>query len=786
MYYKILKKDLKRKKAMNIILFIFMLTASTLIAASSNLLYSTVTAVDYFIEKSDVADMISMTNAEEGIIKSIDEWTKQSDKVKDYLGEDVIMLDDKDVILPTGVELNDSSNMMIMAKPKKYNLVYDKTGNDFQIKKSQIAIPVSMQKKLGLTIGDNLTIGIEGYEKEFEVGNIFKDAVFGSELMGMKRVILCEEDFHEFLQKASPEIYLKLWGFTKNDGYDNKTLQDEFSSLMLPTYTIIVKDLVSTTYIFDMVLAIVMIIVSIFLILISFLILRFTIVFTVMEDYKQIGVMKAIGLSNRKVRGLYIFKYLMLSVSSGMIGLLISIPVSELMKKNISEFIILKETPMNMVIACLSVLAVVGVTLLYCNYSTAKIKKISAIDAIRQGNTGERFKNTKKMRLHQHKFLKVPLFLAWSDIISDFKKFLILIITYILGTAIIIIPNNILSTLTSEDAISLFGYIKSDFYIRDALIGNQEDANRRMEELNVAFDKLEVQTDLRADLITTCKVYTLDKSESLGALSLQGIRVNSDQYSYLEGTSPQLLNEIAITEKVAEYLGVSIGDSILCELQGDSNEFIVTGLFQTFNQLGNAVRVAEGYTSENGSSTSITISGKLTGTKEEKEVQFTNLKDTFPRLEIKSAEDLVTTFIGDIAKQLKAVEKLILILVLSINFLITTLLLRMLLSKEIPEIAILKSLGFHTATVKLWQVYRLGIILVTSILLGAVFANMTGNVISSGIFRIMGVTRLQLAVEPLKVYVVYPFVLFTITIIAVLSSLGQIKKTHVWELNNQE
>jgi putative ABC transport system permease protein len=42
--------------------------------------------------------------------------------------------------------------------------------------------------------------------------------------------------------------------------------------------------------------AIVMMIVSACLILISFLILRFTIVFTVQEDYREIGVMKAIGI----------------------------------------------------------------------------------------------------------------------------------------------------------------------------------------------------------------------------------------------------------------------------------------------------------------------------------------------------------------------------------------------------------------------------------------------------------------------------------------------------------
>ncbi|MBH1939278.1 ABC transporter permease [Mobilitalea sibirica] len=791
MFYKILKKDFKRKKIMNVILFAFMLTASILIASSTNLLYSTVTAVDYFIEKSNVADLMTLTNSDTYITSSIKDWVKTSDMVKSAHKEDAIMLHEKNVIASNKQELKNTSSLVIMKKPEMFNRIFDALGKDFEVRPSEVAIPVSLQKKMNLVQGDGLRIIInDGAENEYHmdlvVSNIFKDAVLGAELMGMKRIIISDQDFKEYAKHAIQEEFLNFWSFQKTEAYSIRDLENAFSDLLLPNFTIMNKSVISTAYILDLVLAAIMIIFSIFLILISFLILRFTIVFTVMEDYKQIGVMKAIGLKNSKIRGMYSIKYLVLSTVAGIIGYGISIPVSGLLKANISEYILLQHSSINWIVSFASVILVIGITVLFCNYSTRKIKKFSAIDAIRQGNTGERFKKTKKLSLHHFKQMSTPFFMALSDIRSDLKKFVILIITFILGTAVIIIPNNIISTLSSNETITWFGYIKSDFYIRDVIIGNQEKAGLRMQELQHKFQEAGIETTLRADLISNGKLLTKDKKESIGVLGFQGIGISTHNYDYLEGYPPVLENEIAITEKVADALEVGIGDSILCEVQNETKEYIITALFQTFNNLGNAVRLAENYKAEFGSNTSIQISGLFTGDQEEKMKQFNELKATFHDMDIKSGKEVVDSFIGSITKQLGSIKNLILIIVLGVNFLITALLLRMLISKEIPEVALLKSLGFYNLDIKLWQIYRISIILLLSIILGTLLANSTGKFLAGGIFNIMGLTRLSLTIEPLQVYLFYPTLVFTATMLAVLSSLGQIKRTFVWELNHQE
>ena len=71
---------------------------------------------------------------------------------------------------------------------------------------------------------------------------------------------------------------------------------------------------IKQVYILELVKAAVILTMSICIILISMVILRFTINFTMSEEFREIGVMKAIGIKNSIIRILYIIKYLAISV----------------------------------------------------------------------------------------------------------------------------------------------------------------------------------------------------------------------------------------------------------------------------------------------------------------------------------------------------------------------------------------------------------------------------------------------------------------------------------------
>ena len=97
------------------------------------------------------------------------------------------------------------------------------------------------------------------------------------------------------------------------------------------------KSTIKMTYVMDTIVSFMILILSICLILVSFVVLRFSINFTIQEEFREIGVMKAIGLKNRQVRGLYIIKYLVLSIAGASIGFILSIPFSKELIKSVSD-----------------------------------------------------------------------------------------------------------------------------------------------------------------------------------------------------------------------------------------------------------------------------------------------------------------------------------------------------------------------------------------------------------------------------------------------------------------
>ena len=61
MYFNILKKDLKRKKTMNIILLLFIILATTFVSSSVNNMLAVTTALDSYFEKADMPDYFAAT-----------------------------------------------------------------------------------------------------------------------------------------------------------------------------------------------------------------------------------------------------------------------------------------------------------------------------------------------------------------------------------------------------------------------------------------------------------------------------------------------------------------------------------------------------------------------------------------------------------------------------------------------------------------------------------------------------------------------------------------------------
>lgn len=104
-----------------------------------------------------------------------------------------------------------------------------------------------------------------------------------------------------------------------------------------------------------------------------------------------------------------------------MIGYIGSVPFGKMLLSSVSENMVLGNEN-SFIIGVLCCIAVVGIILLFCWLSTGKIKRLSPIDAVRSGQTGERFRKKSLLHLGRSR-LGTTGFLSFNDVLSSSKQY---------------------------------------------------------------------------------------------------------------------------------------------------------------------------------------------------------------------------------------------------------------------------------------------------------------------------------------------------------------------------
>ena len=129
MFFHILKKDLKRKKTMNIILLIFIILASMFLASSVDNLMAVNGAIDHFLEISKVSDFLAVALSDGGEDK-IARFLQDNENVSEYEAIDTFNLVNEDIkITRTGKTYN--ADVLLTTEEDgraKFQMEFDNSG----------------------------------------------------------------------------------------------------------------------------------------------------------------------------------------------------------------------------------------------------------------------------------------------------------------------------------------------------------------------------------------------------------------------------------------------------------------------------------------------------------------------------------------------------------------------------------------------------------------------------------------------------------------------------------
>ncbi len=782
MYLNILKKDLKRKRAMNIILLLFIILATMFVSSSVNNIINVTTALDSYFEMANAPDYCAVT-MNKNLAVDIDETVSSASAVDRYTTETVLFLstdnficEDGDIVIENGSHLLQSDICM------NYFL---SDGSILEtVRQGEFYMAEGKADAFGIDVGDKLTIEVNGVSRELVLADKIKDALFGSSQFTIARYIISEEDFACFHSAENAEEY---YGGTLVYLYssDMETALPQIKPLVDNSALTMDRAFMKFFYIFDMIVVGVLLVVSILLIVIAFVVLRFTISFTLSEEFREIGVMKAIGIGNFKIRGLYLVKYMGLSIIGAAVGLALSFPFGKMIMDVSSQTIIVgNQSPI--LINFLCAVLVIAVILLFCYGCTGKVKKLTPIDAIRNGQTGERFRKKSLMGLGKSR-LPVTPFLALNDIVSSPRRYSIITLTFFLCLALLLMLSATVSTMNSNSLATAFGGADCDIYLDNTIISEcmLEDGHERLEKHLDKIERILAENGIPGKCYQEM-VFTLPVSfgENESNISIyQGTGSTMDMYEYTAGIAPRNTDEIAITRIAADKLDADIGDTVTVKTIDGDKEYIISAFFQSINMQGSGIRLhSDEYINYVQAAGGTDMQIAFTDYPDSREIErrVEEIRKIFPDYNIRTCAEAVADMLG-ITETLGAVKSFVVVLSILLAAFITVLMERSFIAKEQGEIALMKAVGIRNGKIYTYHALRFLFVGMITVIIGEIFAMPLTHLCIDPIFKMMGMElAVDYVINPVEMYLIFPVViLVTTTVSAFLTSLytGKIKSS---------
>lgn len=764
MIFRVLKHDLKRKKTMNIILFLFIVLATMFVSSGLNNVITVMNGTDYYLEKAGVGDFIIITANEVGCL---DEMLETEAAVQDYRLEEVVVGSEGDLTTPDGAEMKCKNTNIYQSIDDAAIVFFNKNNEEIHtIEQGHVYVSGKFMEENNLKEGDVLFLKHSGVEIELVLDGMAKDALLGSDFMGNTRFLLNVEDMQTLL--ANEEVFTH---YRSEICYIDTDDVSAMSSAMTGVSNVAFsgsRSMIEMCYVMEMIVVFVMLILSVCLILVSFVVLKFSISFTIMEEFREIGIMKAIGISNGKIRSLYIVKYLIMVVVGAFIGFFASIPFGKLLLDAVSKTMVLG-TESGILINGVGAALVVVMILLFAYLCTGKVKKSTPVDAIRDGQTGERYRNKSPLRIYQGP-MNNALFMAVNDLLSSPRRFMAIIFSFGMCMLFVLLLANTIATVKSPSLIHTFG-TETDLYVTDVSAsmkgmygGDKEDMQKNLDIMAQRLTKegmparccQEVQykypfTFEGKDFVLTCQ---------------QGLNTKISDYIFIEGVMPENRNEIAITHQIAELTGAEIGDVITMHYGDEDIDCMVTAYIQTMNNLGELIRLHEDAPTEFANISSL-LQFQIDFTDNPSEEEIETRKETIKKLygndKVMNATEYCMDCTG-VADTLQSVKDLLLVITLVVVALVTILMERSFIADEKGQIAVLKAIGFTDRTVIKWQVYRFGLAAFLAVILAAILSIPMTELCITPIFGMMGATQIDYNIEPVRIFVMYPGIVLGMTV----------------------
>jgi putative ABC transport system permease protein len=466
MLLRVLHRDIQRNKVITATLFFFVMLAALLTAGGTRVIGELTGAIDHLFAAAEVPSFIQMHTGEVNEAQ-VAEFARANSLVEQAQVLPTVLVPGSSLYLADGQsEANGVMDISFVTQSPSFDRLLNLENQPIQPREGEIAVPVYYLQKNGLSIGDRVSVRDGRLQMDFTITDFVRDAAMNPSLASSKRFLIGERDYRlmaDHFGEAEHLIEFRLHDLSKIGDF---TTAYQAAGMPQKGPTITYGMLMLLNALSDGLSAGVLLLISLLLMVIALLCLRFIILATLEEDVREIGTMKAIGIPYVRIRNLYLVKYVALSAVAAVAGYLLSFPVSRRFAANITLYMGRADrTWLRELIPLLAAGLCFVLVILFCQLILRRCRRLSAVDSLRSTGPSEGRGKWRGLSLADHGFPDANAFLAVNEVLRRAKSYVLLCFVFLLCAFIIIVPLNMLNTLESPSFATYLGAGQSDLRI---------------------------------------------------------------------------------------------------------------------------------------------------------------------------------------------------------------------------------------------------------------------------------------------------------------------------------
>ncbi len=755
--FRILARDLRRNRGTMLLVFAFVTLSALLVAGGTGLIVTLNGALDTLFHAARVPDVVQMHSGTIDV-DALDAWVSSRDEVEEYQVDEMISIDGSALYLAEGGESEEGSVMDIsfVRQNESFDLLLDEENRPYYPEPGTIGIPFYFAERDGLSLGDTVTLETGDFERTFTAAARIRDAQMNPAIVHSKRFVVHEDDF-AVLREAFPEteylISFRLVDPALTDGFTAA-----YRDAGLPQSGPMVGRTLFRTLnaLSDGIVSAVVILLSGILMVIALLCLRFSILASIEEDYREIGVMKAIGMPDGRIRSIYVAKYVAVALLASVAGFLASFPLTDMLTRQMSRSLGQAHSGLTGIVlpVCAAIL-VFAVVVVSCLIILRRLRKITAVAALRSFGV-EASRERRIPRLQRWRGVSINTALGLRDVMQRPRLYVLLAFIFFFAAFIIIVPFNFLTTITARSFVSYMGIGRSD--IRIDLRRSDVTAERHAELERILAEDPAVAR--YASLVTSLYTLVTDSGEE-ESFPIETGDISLFPPDYLKGGSPRRSNEIALSYLNAREMDRDVGDTVTLVINDRHTDLTVSGIYQDVTNGGRTAKALVLNDPERLLSYSFALDVVPETEVHEKSLEYSV---RFAPARVTDLKGYMSQTLGTTIDSLRTVTIVALFVGLGVSVLVTSLFLHMLIRKDVARNSVLRWIGFSLKDIRHQYQITILAVLGVGLSLGTLFSNTVGEELVSFLWSFMGAARIDFVVAPLTAYLALP-VTFALTVL---------------------